>query len=488
MSKRTQQRFAPHGALAVHPKAFGALFDEVTASDTPPINDGAGGVAIVPIRGPLMLHPDHCFDSYTAIKARFRAAIDDGARMIVMSIDSPGGLVSGAFDTARELRAMCAEAGVELRAHVEAQATSAAYAMATAASWIGVSRSASIGSIGVIDTMIDVTAQNQAMGINVQLITSGARKADGNPNAALSSEALDASQARVDDLAAMFFELVVDHGWGGNVANVEALQASVVNGGQAVALGLASDIATLAETIAFDTLGSDEAKATETRKAETHMAEPMEDAVASLRKMAEDGDEEESKKARAALKALGAEGFEDDEEAEDAPDDEEAKAEDDEDAPDEAKAEEDKDEDMSASAHALAMKALTQVHNMKAAAAKEKQSAERATLLASRPDFAPEMVAILSSPATPLATVRKMCADLAKGPTRSDRVAAAATVTGTRGEAQGDGFASRLPPEQKAALDLQMGLTKMTAETVNDAHRLTFGARRPVAANAAKGK
>ena len=469
MNERTQQRFVPHGALAIHPKAFGALFDVIGA--TPPTLSDVG-VAVVSVRGPLMHHADYCFDSYEGLKARMREALALNPRAILLDIDSPGGLVSGAFDTARELRAMCNTANVELRAHVEAQATSAAYAMASAASWIGVSRSASIGSIGVIDTLIDATAQNEMNGVKVQLVTSGARKADGNPDAPLNADAIAATQERVESLARMFFELVVDHGWGGDVESVAALEAAVLTGEQAVAAGLASAIATRQQSLALDALAPD-AEATETGTGETQMATPMEDAVASLRKMAEGDNEEDAKRARAALASLESD---DDESAEDDEKDESA---------------EDDKEDAKASASALriATQALAKVHTMEANAAKARASAERAELIASRADFGDDLIAVLSSPKTPLATVREMCANLAKGPTRTGRSAAAAMATGTRGATQGDGSASRLAPEHKSALDLQMGLVKMTTETVSDSHRLTFGAARAMtAAEAEKGK
>ena len=494
MTKREQQRFAPHGALAVHPKAFGALFDVVedqTAECAPPTD----GVAIVPVRGPLMNHEEFFFDSYASIKRRVAFAIESGARTVLLDIDSPGGLVHGAFDTSRELRRMCAEANVELRAHVTAQATSAAYAIATAASVIGVAKSATIGSIGVIDMLVDETAMTQAMGINVQVVTSGERKADGNPNVSVSDGAVMASQSRVNELAEMFFDLVVDHGWAKSASDLDGLQAGVFTGDAAASLGLVTAVATLAETIALEAPAGDEAGATETRKVENTMAEPMEDAVASLRSIAEGEDEEEANKAKAALRALGAEGFEedDDEEKSKAEDEEEkeakAKAEDEEEKEAKAKAEDEEDDTSAKAAHAVAMRAMAEVHNMKAAAAQEKADAERAELLASRPDFAPELVAILSdSEKTPLATVRQMCADLKKGPARAGVVAAAATATGTRGATQGDENAPRLAPEAKAKLDRQMGLTKMSTETVNTPFKMTFGARRPVTAAAGKEK
>jgi len=466
--------------LAVQPKAFGGLFDEV--QPTPAEVDAVTAVGIIPIRGPLMHHREYFFDSYESILSRTDQAIKDGARMIVLDIDSPGGLVGGCFDCASQLRTMCKASGVELRAQVVGHATSAAYALASAASFIGVSASAMLGSIGVIDTMIDVSAQNEAMGINIQLVTSGARKADLNPNSGITEAALAATKGRVDELASMFFALVFENGWGKSIEDIEGLQAAILTGEQAVTLQLASKVCTLAETIAFDAQRA-EAKATETEKENT-MATPMEDAVASLRSAAEGDDEEQAKKAKAALKAMG----EDTDDKAEEPDDEkkEAKAEEPDDEKKEAKAEEPDDEKKEeASAMAVATAALAAVHTFQANAAAEKLSAERSELIASRADFAPEMVKVLASASTPIETVRDMCKNLPKGPTRTDRVAAAATVMGTRGGGQGE-EGPRLAPDAKAILDRQMGITKMTTEVVKDPFKLTLGARRPVNTNGGK--
>jgi ClpP class serine protease len=482
VSERAKQRYAPHGALALNPKAFGLLFD-MPSPKAPALTEN--DVAIVTIRGPLMHHREWCFDSYEAIRERVAEAIELAPRFVLLAIDSPGGVVSGAFDTARDLRKMAEAAGVDLYAHVEGQATSAAYALATAAHWIGASRSAALGSIGVIDTLVDATAQNAAFGLDIQLVTSGARKSDGNPNVAITEDALASSQRRVDDFARMFFDLVSDHGWG-DPAKIEALQAAIVTGEQAVQLGLATEVATLEQTIAFASPESMRtgagAKATEDQKGRYTMAEPKDDAVASLRKMAEGEDEDEARKARAALKALGAEedpdaeGDEPDAEGDepDAQDDDEpdAKAQDDDDEPD-AKS--------SAKAMSMAAKALAKVHNLEARAAKKSKREARSKLLATRPDISPDMVAILADPKMSDAQVTKILSTLEVGPARADRVAAAATATGTRGQGQGDGNAARLAPEERASLDAQMGLTEMSAETVNTPHRQTFGVRRPVA-------
>ena len=492
MSERAQQRFAPHGALALNPKAFGMLFD-MREQDVEELTEN--GVAVVTIRGPLMHHKEWCFDSYEAIKERVAAALALQPRFVLMSIDSPGGLVSGAFDTARDLRKMAKAAGVDLYAHVAGQATSAAYAIASSAMWIGVSQSASVGSIGVIDTLVDASAQNQMLGINVQLVTSGDRKADGNPAVAISDDALAASQRRVDTFARMFFELVAEHDWGGSVERIAALQAAIVTGEQAVELKLATEIATLDQSIAFASpealrMGTG-ATATDKEKGRYTMATPIEDAVASLRKAAQGDDEDEAKKAKAALKALGFGDEDDDDDSkstDDDDDDEEAKAaakaaaksQDDDD--DDAKSQDDDD----AEASSKVLKLAARVHNLEAASAAKENTEKRDALLATRPDISDDMRGVLSDLKMSDKQVRKFLKTLDVNPTRVAAVAAAATATGVRGDLQGDGTAGRLPPAERAVLDAQMGLTKMTTETVDTPHRLTFGVRRPVTQEGSK--
>ena len=79
MSERIQQRYAPHNALALNPKAFGLVFDAHTAKP-PELTDN--GVAVLTIRGPLMHHHDFFFDSYEAIKGRLAAALELQPRFV----------------------------------------------------------------------------------------------------------------------------------------------------------------------------------------------------------------------------------------------------------------------------------------------------------------------------------------------------------------------------------------------------------------------
>ena len=206
-------QYKPQGELlALEPKAFGLFFDMPEHDDEPELTDD--GVVVIDIIGPLMHQKSFWFDSYDAIKARVAAAIALSPRIIILAIDSPGGVVSGAFDTARAIRRMTEDAQVNTYAHVTGVGASAAYALATAASYIGVSETAMIGSIGVLDMLVDATEHNALHGINVKLIASGQRKTDGHPDEPMSEGAIKATQARVDELASMFFALVEEHGYG----------------------------------------------------------------------------------------------------------------------------------------------------------------------------------------------------------------------------------------------------------------------------------
>lgn len=239
------ERFLPENEpLALAPEALGLAYGAPSVVAPAVDDDGNGRLTI---RGPLMNHAHGFFDSYEKIRGRMSALLEGGASRVVMDIDSPGGLAAGCFDCARDLRRMAEEAGAELVAHIGGQGTSAAYALASAASRIGVSSTAQVGSIGVIGGLMDATELLKKVGVNYQIVISGARKGDGHPAKAIDDDALAATQAHIDGLAEEFFELVAEHGWGGSVKALRSLEAGVVLGRDAVRLGLASEVASLSD-------------------------------------------------------------------------------------------------------------------------------------------------------------------------------------------------------------------------------------------------
>ncbi len=217
----------------------------------PPENTYDDGIACVYIHGALEHHDTGCGDSYEAIIKRVDEALaEEGTRAIVLRIDSPGGVVSGLNETVKKLRAL----DVPLYAYLDEMAASAAYALACGCEEIYIPPSGIAGSIGVISTMCDETAADKASGLKFVTLTSGERKADGNPHTTISQEAIDAEQTRVDELAAQFFALV-STSRGLSIKTVRGFQAGVFLGREAVRSGLADGVMSfgaLVEQLAAD--------------------------------------------------------------------------------------------------------------------------------------------------------------------------------------------------------------------------------------------
>ena len=283
--------------LALDPRAFGLVMME---PPKPPEARVIDGVALVEVQGPLMHHPDPCADSYDAIKSRVLGVLAERPSALVLSIDSPGGLVSGCFDTSDEIRAACDAAGVPLIAYVDGQATSAAYALACVASKVYVPPTGIVGSIGVLDAIVDGTVQDRAMGLGFTLIASGARKTDGNVHAQTSDAAIAAAQARVDGLAALFFDHV-SRRRGLPVDKVASMQAGLVHGAQAVLAGLADQVATLDQVLALVREGAEVTNAATAASQQESPVDEHETAYrASLKAIVDDEKAEAKAKAKAA--------------------------------------------------------------------------------------------------------------------------------------------------------------------------------------------
>lgn len=473
-------KYEPRGLLALDQRAFGMV---LMAAPAPPENEEHEGAQVVTIRGPLMHHADPLCDNYDAIRARVVEALSKGPKALVLRIDSPGGLVAGCFELANDIERLSEAAKVPVLAYVEGQACSAAYALACAAESVHVSATAAIGSIGIIDALVDATKADAAMGIRYTLVASGARKTDGNPHAETSEDAVKASKARVDTLAEVFFDFVatsreID------ASKPRALEASVVHGVEAKSLGLADEVGSFNQMLA--------SLASSNRPAAAESEEAMDDEKmrASLQAVIDDekSDEKAKAKARRMLAAMDESGDEDEKaKAAKAQSDEDEKAK-------AAKAESDKkDEEARAAAaaaaakaetdedaKATALRALGEAHALRAERAAEKEALERKDLLASRPDFAPDVVAFLAKAS--IEQVRDAVKNFKRGPARAVQAGAAAvTPVATRGATQGD---PTDVSDDARALDVEMGLSRATQAIRHDGNRLFLGVMTPADAKA----
>jgi len=177
-------------------------------------------------------------------------AIDDGSvRGIVLDLDSPGGEVGGLFDLVESIRAAKAASHKPLWAVANEAALSAAYALASVADRIYVTRTGEVGSVGVVAVHIDESAADVQAGLAWTYVFAGATKVDGNPHQPLSERARTAIQADVDHLYGEFCRLVATNRRMSTEA-VRATEAAVFRGEAALRAGFADRIGTLEQALA----------------------------------------------------------------------------------------------------------------------------------------------------------------------------------------------------------------------------------------------
>lgn len=213
--------------------------------DDGPVRDYAlrDGVAIIPVVGGLTYRGYGWFwrQSYNDIRAMVRAALaDDQVHAILLDIDSPGGEAAGVFDLVDEIHA--ARGQKPLHAIANENAFSAAYAIASAADRIHLPRTGAVGSVGVIAVHFERSAAEQKAGYKFTAIYAGAHKNDFSPHEPLSDAARATAQASVDRTWALFVDTVARNR-GLSTDAVRAQQAAIFDGADAVAAGLADEVA-----------------------------------------------------------------------------------------------------------------------------------------------------------------------------------------------------------------------------------------------------
>lgn len=229
--------------LMIDPQAMAATYRQREIEDCAEL---VGGVAVICVDGPLEAKPEgywwSFFDDYESILCRFKNAMaDEQVGAVLLKIDSPGGAAAGLNECVDAMLRCKAKAGKPVYVYADEGAYSAAYALACVGDEIYLPRAGGLGSIGVISGLVDVTEMNAKDGIRYEVVTSGARKADFNPNVPITNAAIARVQKRVDGLAKIYFQLVkATRGVDG-----QKLEADTFYGKDAVKKGLADGVMSL---------------------------------------------------------------------------------------------------------------------------------------------------------------------------------------------------------------------------------------------------
>lgn len=215
----------------------------------------AGSVAIIPVRGVIASRMSMLGDisggtSAEALDTMIAQALaDEAIKAIVLDVDSPGGASALIDELAAQI--IAGRGGKPIIAQVNPRSASAAYWISSAADEIVVTPSGAVGSIGVFAVHEDLSKALEMQGITPTLISAGKYKAETIDILPLSDEARAYVQADVDAAYAMFTARVAE-GRGRSAAEVRGGfgEGRMVGAREAVKLGMADRVGTMAETLA----------------------------------------------------------------------------------------------------------------------------------------------------------------------------------------------------------------------------------------------
>jgi signal peptide peptidase SppA len=175
---------------------------EASAKAAETVGDPGGSIAVLNVRGVIMLNEDHWMmdvfggTSVDGLRSRGRQAMaDPSVRGILLNVFSPGGSVFGLTELHAEI--MDWRKAKPVVAFTQA-ALSGGYWIASAAHEIVCPPSGLCGSIGVYTEHVDTSEAEKEAGVKREIISAGEHKADGVDGAPLSDEGRAAKQRLVD--------------------------------------------------------------------------------------------------------------------------------------------------------------------------------------------------------------------------------------------------------------------------------------------------
>ncbi len=189
---------APLGDLKIA-EPFGTAYLEAADDTAYRVIDG---IAVIPIQGVLTKKDSWISamsgcSSYERIGHYIQDAVNDAAvRAILLQVDSPGGETTGCLELSDAIYSL--RGAKPIWAIADDFAFSAAYALASAADRIFVTRMGAVGSVGVVVLHVEDSKFNDEHGFKYTYIFAGDKKVDANPHEPLSERAGKDIQSEVD--------------------------------------------------------------------------------------------------------------------------------------------------------------------------------------------------------------------------------------------------------------------------------------------------
>lgn len=212
-----------------------------------------GGVAVLSVRGPMMRNPSGFakaimgFVGYEdVIQAANDLREDTNVSAVVLSIDSPGGAVNGIEEATAALAELAATK--PLVSHTSGLMCSGGVYLATSASERYATRDATVGSIGVIASVLDLSRLLANEGIAIVHIAEPPGKAALRIGQPVTAEATaDLRESVVEDY--QIFRGRVAEATGLTNEQIDAMDARVYTGTGAKRAGLVNGVSSLQQAI-----------------------------------------------------------------------------------------------------------------------------------------------------------------------------------------------------------------------------------------------
>ena len=210
---------------------------------TPTTSASMAHTAVVEIKGEIASGADA---SAEFINAALKAAFEDeGAKAVVLLINSPGGSPVQAGMMNDEIRRLKVKHNKPVYAVVEETCASAAYYIAVAADQIFVDKASIVGSIGVLMDGFGFTGLMDKIGIERRLLTAGENKGFLDPFSKQTDTQRAFAQGMLNQIHQQFIS-VVKAGRGARLKETPEMFSGLFwTGQQAIDLGLADKFGTL---------------------------------------------------------------------------------------------------------------------------------------------------------------------------------------------------------------------------------------------------
>lgn len=209
------------------------------------------GIAHIAITGAIMKGDSKFGGTTSSVRTRqaVRQAVKDpDVKGILLSIDSPGGMVAGTGELAAEVAR--AKAIKPVWAQFDDLTASAAYWVGSQASRIAATPTTEVGSIGTYAVIEDVSGAYEMAGIQVHVISTGPHKGSFVEGAPVTKDALKQVQTEVDDLNEQFLHGVMNGRGMSRAALDEVADGRVFIAAKALKAGLIDAVQSIDQTAA----------------------------------------------------------------------------------------------------------------------------------------------------------------------------------------------------------------------------------------------